>query len=96
MKRVQEWINTDMDFTRSCIFIDESGFDIDMKHSKLWSTEDIEAIIATVSTRARSHTAIGAIPAISVVMYNTPIPSSSEVNRTVGEDAKTTCVYIPP
>ncbi|KAI8096113.1 hypothetical protein BDF21DRAFT_324269, partial [Thamnidium elegans] len=36
-KWVEAWMNTDMDFTKNCIFIDESGFDISMRHSRAWS-----------------------------------------------------------
>lgn len=44
LKWVQDWMNTDMDFTKNCVFIDESGFDINMRRSRAWSRKGTEAI----------------------------------------------------
>ncbi|KAG1588174.1 hypothetical protein G6F47_010726 [Rhizopus delemar] len=34
---VVKWSNTNMDFSRNCIFIDEAGFDINMRASRAWT-----------------------------------------------------------
>lgn len=76
LKWAQEWMNTDMDFTKNCIFIEESGFDINMRRSRAWSKKGTEAVIPTASTRAVSHTVIGAISAIGVVNITMRVPLS--------------------
>lgn len=84
-----------MEFTRNCIYIDESGFDIDRRRSKAWSKEDVKAVIATASTRVQSYTVIGAISALGVVVYNTPfIEWSKPDGRRRHENY--ICVHLPP
>lgn len=73
-KWAEAWMNTDMDFTKSCIFIDESGFDISMRHSRAWSRKGTEAIIPTASIRVVSYTVIGSISAIGVVNITMRVP----------------------
>lgn len=63
-----------MDFTKNCVFIDESGFDINMRRSRAWSRKGTEAIAPTESTRAKSHTVIGAISAIGIVSITMRVP----------------------
>lgn len=40
--RVQEWSKTDMDFLRNCVFIDESGFNINMRTSYVGLLEELQ------------------------------------------------------
>ncbi|CAO3663721.1 hypothetical protein G6F70_002427 [Rhizopus microsporus] len=60
-----EWINrwaaTDMDYMSNYVFVDESGFNINMRSPSAWSTVDTPAIVKTKSTRAISHTILGAL-----------------------------------
>ncbi|KAG1489538.1 hypothetical protein G6F49_012200 [Rhizopus delemar] len=35
---VERWTSTDMDYLSNCVFVDESGFDINMRPSSAWST----------------------------------------------------------
>lgn len=67
-------MDTDIDFTKNCVFIDESDFDINMRRSRAWSRKDTEAIIPTSSTRAVSYTVIGAISVIGVVNITMKVP----------------------
>ncbi|KAG1350098.1 hypothetical protein G6F62_003375 [Rhizopus arrhizus] len=64
---VEEWSKTDMNFLENCVFIDESGFDINMRPPGGWSEKGTAAIVITPSTRAVSHTILGAISVNSVI-----------------------------
>ncbi|KAG2192802.1 hypothetical protein INT47_005349 [Mucor saturninus] len=68
---VDHWIGNGMDYLNNCIFVDESGFDINMRRSRGWSQRGTEAIITAPSARGVSHTVIGAISAIGVVNLST-------------------------
>ncbi|KAI9272358.1 hypothetical protein EDC94DRAFT_498937, partial [Helicostylum pulchrum] len=35
---VERWTSTDMDYLSNCVFVDESGFDINMRPPSAWST----------------------------------------------------------
>lgn len=47
--------------------MDESGFDINMRPPSAWSTAGTPAVVETKSTKATSHTILGAISAIGAV-----------------------------
>lgn len=64
---VLKWSTTDMNCLESCIFVDESGFNINMRLSDGWSLKGTPAVVSTPSTRAIAHTILGAISAKSVV-----------------------------
>ena len=65
---VDRWVNNDnMNYLKNCIFVDESGFDINMRRSRGWSKRGTQAVVTTPSARGVSHTVIGAISAIGVV-----------------------------
>ncbi|KAI8641033.1 hypothetical protein BD408DRAFT_368861, partial [Parasitella parasitica] len=61
---VERWTSTDMDYLSNCVFVDESGFDINMRPPSAWSTVGTPAIVETKSTKATSHTILGAISAM--------------------------------
>lgn len=56
-----------MDYLSSCVFVDKSGFDINMRPPSAWSTVGTPAIIETKSTKATSYTILCVISAIGVV-----------------------------
>ncbi|KAG2197596.1 hypothetical protein INT47_006659 [Mucor saturninus] len=56
-----------MDYLKNCIFVGESEFDINMRRSRGWSPRGSKSITETPSTKATSHTVLGAISAIGVV-----------------------------
>lgn len=74
MEWVQKWAVTDMDFTKNCVFIDESGFHINMRRSRAWSKKGTEAIVPIDMTKAPSHSVIGAISARGVVNMCLRVP----------------------
>ncbi|KAI8877786.1 hypothetical protein K501DRAFT_39160 [Backusella circina FSU 941] len=56
-----------MDDLKNCVFVHESGFDINIRCSRGWSKKGTQAIVTTPSAKGVSHTVIGAISAIRVV-----------------------------
>ncbi|RCH85997.1 hypothetical protein CU098_005278 [Rhizopus stolonifer] len=60
---VEERSKTDMNCLENCIFVDESGFDINMRPPGGWSAKGTPAIVTTPSNRAESHTILGVVSA---------------------------------
>ncbi|KAG1328514.1 hypothetical protein G6F62_008114 [Rhizopus arrhizus] len=75
---VEEWSKTDMSFLENCAFIGESGFDINMRPPGGWSGKGTPVIVTTPSTRAISHTILGAISANFVVAMELRNPQVSK------------------
>ncbi|GAA5815535.1 hypothetical protein MFLAVUS_009047 [Mucor flavus] len=73
---VQEWDQTDMDFSKNCIFIDESGFDINMSSSRTWAPKGKEAVVLRPLTKAPSYSIIGAISSIGVINLSVRVPKA--------------------
>ncbi|CEP18324.1 hypothetical protein [Parasitella parasitica] len=66
---VKEWIQEKrMLYMQNCVFLDESGFDINMRRSRAWSARGTQAVRESPSARAVSHTVIGAVSAFGVVV----------------------------
>ncbi|KAI8640551.1 hypothetical protein BD408DRAFT_419485, partial [Parasitella parasitica] len=63
-----------MNYTKDCIFIDESAFDINIKPSTTRSTRGTLAIVTTPSAKAVSHTILGAICLLGVVNMEICVP----------------------
>lgn len=53
--------------TRNCVFIDESGFNVNMRNNYARSPTGSRAVVMIPKTRATSHTVIGAIHPASVI-----------------------------
>ncbi|OAD75130.1 Homeodomain-like DNA binding domain-containing transcription factor [Phycomyces blakesleeanus NRRL 1555(-)] len=64
---VTELLKTDIDYITDCVFINESGFNIDMKRSMAWAPVGETPIVEIPKTRATSHTTIGAISPLGVI-----------------------------
>ena len=66
-----EWFmkykDSDLDFDRNCVFVDEAGFSINMRNSWARSTIGTPAIVELEKNRSPSHTIIGAIHSSSVI-----------------------------
>lgn len=75
----KEWIkkrlSKNMDYLSNCVFADESAFDINMRPSTARSAKGTPAIATTSSTRAVSHTILGAISAMGVVNIEIRLPN---------------------
>lgn len=81
---VQKWINDSMDYLKNCIFIDESGFDINMRRSRGWATRGSPAVITIPPARAVSHTIIGAISVFGFVNISLREPGNVKRRKVVG------------
>jgi hypothetical protein len=73
-----EWVikrsNTDMDFSRNCIFIDEAGFDINMRAGRAWAPRGQMTVTTASTTKAPSHTILDAISSVGEVNLSIRVP----------------------
>lgn len=81
---VETWSKTNMDYTKSCIFIDESSFDINMKPPTARPARGTPAIVTSPSARAISHTILGTISVCGVVNMEIRIPLTPKTIKVVG------------
>ncbi|KAG1170467.1 hypothetical protein G6F70_009073 [Rhizopus microsporus] len=71
---VRKWEKTDMDFTRNCVFLDESAFHINLKRSMAWSRKGTPAVVTVPKTRATTTTILGAISAEGLIKCSLRLP----------------------
>ncbi|CEP10489.1 hypothetical protein, partial, partial [Parasitella parasitica] len=71
---VTELLKTDVDYQSNCVFIDESGFNINLKRAMAWAPVGETPVVKTPKTKAKSHTIIGAISALGVVNMQLKVP----------------------
>ncbi|KAG0907558.1 hypothetical protein G6F33_010465 [Rhizopus arrhizus] len=64
----------DMDFTRNCVFLDESAFHINLKRSMAWSKKGTPAVVTVPKTRATTTTILGAISAEGLIRCSLRLP----------------------
>ncbi|KAG1467189.1 hypothetical protein G6F56_004546 [Rhizopus delemar] len=83
-KWVIKYDNSDMDYLQNCVFIDESGFDINMRPSYGRSARNTPAIVITPSTKAESHSILGAISTVGVVNIDVRVPQMNKRIKVVG------------
>ncbi|CEP13779.1 hypothetical protein [Parasitella parasitica] len=82
---VEEWIKKKgMLYMQNCVFLDESGFDVNMRRTRGWSKQGTQAVVETPSARGASHTIIGAISAFGVVNVSVRDPGNTRKRRVVG------------
>jgi transposase len=82
--RLKEWLEKGMVYTHNCVFLDESGFDINMTRGRAWSAIGEPVIVETPSGRAVSHTVLGAISSAGVVNVSTREPGNVKRRKVVG------------
>jgi transposase len=84
-----KWKDSDPDYTKNCIFIDEAGFNINMRNNWARSAVGTPAPVEIEKTRSPSHTIIGAIHCTSVlhVVMKKPPPKKQRGPKT--QTAKT-------
>ncbi|KAG2215958.1 hypothetical protein INT45_010102 [Circinella minor] len=75
---VKKYINTDMNYLQNCMFVDETGFNINMRQPYARSISGMPAIVETPTTRAISHTILGAISANDVIAIEIREPMKSK------------------
>ncbi|KAG1344247.1 hypothetical protein G6F62_004549 [Rhizopus arrhizus] len=63
----KEWVeglrDTDVDYMRNCVFIDEAGFNANLRRSQGWSPKGQPAIVKVLTVRASSISILGATSA---------------------------------
>ncbi|EIE86270.1 hypothetical protein G6F46_010050 [Rhizopus delemar] len=77
---IEEWQNKGLHFMKNCVFLDEAGFDVNMRRSSGWAQRGKPA----TSVRGISHTVIGAVSAFGVVNVSMREPGSVKKRRVVG------------
>ncbi len=60
---VEKLISNGVNYLDNCIFVDEFGFDINMRRSRGRSQRGMKTTTTTPPTKATSHTVLGAISA---------------------------------
>jgi hypothetical protein len=78
----------DMNLLENCVFIGESGFDIDMRPTGGRSERGTPVIVTTLSTRAILYTILGAISAKFVIAMELRNPEASKRIKIDGVDRK--------
>lgn len=81
---VNEWQQKGLHFMQNCVFLDEAGFDVNMRRTRGWAQRGKPAIEETPSARGVSHTIIGAISAYGVVNVSLREPGNVKKRRVVG------------
>jgi transposase len=71
---IRKWEKTDMNFTRNCVFLDESAFHINLKRSMAWSKKGTPAVVTVPKTRATTTTILGAISAEGLIKCSLRLP----------------------
>ncbi|KAG1135142.1 hypothetical protein G6F37_011866 [Rhizopus arrhizus] len=67
-QRVKKWVETtDMNYLTNCVFVDEAGFNINMRSPNTRSIRGTPAVVEALTTRAVTHTIVGAITAQDVI-----------------------------
>ena len=82
-----EWKDSNLDFTKNCIFIDEAGFHINMRNNRTRSKSGSSAIVKQPKTRAQLHIIIGAIRSSNVVhvVIRKPSPRKEKEKKKRGK-----------
>lgn len=73
-----------MNYPQNCIFIDESAFDINMRPSYRRAVRGAPATATTPSTRAESHTILGAICAVGVANVDVRVAQTNKRIKVAG------------
>ncbi|KAG1349169.1 hypothetical protein G6F62_003658 [Rhizopus arrhizus] len=80
----KEWLEKGMIYPQNCVFLDESGFDINMTRGRARSAVGEPAVVETPSGRAVSHTVLGAISSADVVNVSMREPVNVKRRKVVG------------
>lgn len=75
----KEWVGTtDMDYPRNCIFVDDAGFNINIRSLNARSHKGTPAVVETPSTRAITHSILRAIAAHDIISVEIREPLKSK------------------
>ncbi|KAI8991925.1 hypothetical protein BDF20DRAFT_810811 [Mycotypha africana] len=72
---------------QNCVFLDEAGFDINMRRSKAWSQHGRQMIIELLSAGRVPHTVMGAISSFGVVNVSLREPGNAKKRKALGDAA---------
>jgi transposase len=72
----KKWSQADLEFTKNCVFIDESGFNINMRASRAWGPKGKQAKVVTPTTKGISHSILGCISARGVINVSVRLPKA--------------------
>jgi hypothetical protein len=78
---VIKWSATDMNYLENCVFVDESGFNINMRPPSGWSLKGKPVVTDTPTGRAVSQTVLGAITTKFVVSMELRNPQEETSKR---------------
>ncbi|KAL1932979.1 hypothetical protein VTP01DRAFT_8657 [Rhizomucor pusillus] len=81
---VRRWETTDMDFRKTCVFLDGSAFHINMKRSMAWSKNGSPAVVIAPKTRAKTTTILGAISVSGLIECSLRLPQLPAKKRKRG------------
>lgn len=70
-----------MDFLSDCVFLDESGFHINMRRSVGWSRRGRDPVAVTPTTRAKMTTIVGVISAAGVIRVCFRLPQLTKKRK---------------
>ncbi|EIE79873.1 hypothetical protein G6F46_011946 [Rhizopus delemar] len=94
-KWFMDWKGSNVDFTKNCVFIDESGFHTNMRRSFAWSRVGTRPVVKTPVTRAVTHTVLDAITADTVIHLSLrkpappkPKPKKAKTNKRKKKDVE--------
>ncbi|KAG1441614.1 hypothetical protein G6F56_011398 [Rhizopus delemar] len=73
-----KWKDSDLDFIRNCVFIDEAGYHVNMRFNYAGSAAGTRARVKTEKTISPSHTIIGVIHSGSVLFVQLRKPPSKK------------------
>jgi hypothetical protein len=62
-----KWKDTTLDYAKNCVFIDEAGFNINMRNNWARSASGTPAVVTIPKTRTPSRTIIGATHSSSII-----------------------------
>lgn len=65
----------------NCVFLDEAGFDVNIRRTRGWAPRGKLAIEETTSARSVSHTVIGAISAYGVMNVSLREPGNAKKKK---------------
>lgn len=78
---VTKVLESDIDYSSNCVFIDEAGFNINMKRSGGWAPKGVTPVVKTPSTRSENRTILGAICYFGVVQLSLRKPKAPSLNK---------------
>ncbi|CEI95444.1 hypothetical protein RMCBS344292_09630 [Rhizopus microsporus] len=71
---IRKWEKANIDFTRNCVFLDESAFHINLKHGMAWSRKGTPAVVTVPKTRATTTTILGVMSAEGLIKRSRRLP----------------------